>query len=325
MGAILIFTNKEDIHADLVIKKLRERGEFVFRFNSDDFPVNSKITITLEGGQLKIKFTTRKGTLCAEDIKSIWFRRWSPIGIDPAIDETHRQFIEEETKMFMRGLWAVLKGFWVNNPNIIFRAQNKIYQLMIAQEIGFNTPYTLFSNSPDDSSRLSEQYPALAYKSMSGGLIQESSTHKEVVLTKRLPQRNKTLFESVRYCPSLLQPYIEKKYELRITVVGDQMFPCAIYSQDAKSDEVKIDWRRHYELENIKHEACRLPAKIEEKCRCLLARLEINFGAIDMIVSPDDEYIFLEINPNGQWLWIEQLAGLKISDALANILIRAKP
>ncbi len=138
---ILIFTNKDDIHADLVLEKLRKRGECVFRFNSDDFPMNSSVAITAKGSQRTIKFITPKGTLCGNDIKSIWFRRWKHIGIDPAIDETHKRFIREETKMFMNGLWMMLKGFWVNNPNIIFRLQNKIYQLMVAQEIGFTTPH----------------------------------------------------------------------------------------------------------------------------------------------------------------------------------------
>lgn len=125
----------------------------------------------------------------------------------------------------------------------------------------------------------------------------------------------------LKNCPVILQPYIEKLFELRITVVGEKVFPCAIHSQN--SQRTLEDWRR-YDLSNTPHKIYPLPPNIEGLCVNLVKALELKFGCIDMIVTPDKEYIFLEINPNGQWLWIEQLTGLPISQTLAELLIAGK-
>lgn len=101
--------------------------------------------------------------------------------------------------------------------------------------------------------------------------------------------------------PSIFQPYIEKDFELPIVVVGRHIFACAIHSQ--QSDRSREDWRR-YALENTPYLPYMLPAEIEARILVFMDRLWLVFGSIDMIVTPDGEYIFLEINPGGQFDWI---------------------
>jgi len=117
--------------------------------------------------------------------------------------------------------------------------------------------------------------------------------------------------------PILAQEYIEKKLELRITIVGQKMFTCAIHSQD--SEQTRIDWRR-YDFRNVKHLPYQLPEKIKQKLHKLMKIWNLSFGAIDMILTPEGKYVFLEINPNGQWLWIEQLTEMPISRVIAELL-----
>lgn len=97
-------------------------------------------------------------------------------------------------------------------------------------------------------------------------------------------------------------------------MVGNKIFSAKVDSQ--KLEETKIDWRKR----KIPFQPYLLPNEISEKCLALTQKLNLSFGAIDIIRSKSGEYIFLEINPNGQWAWLETEAGLKISDEIINFL-----
>jgi glutathione synthase/RimK-type ligase-like ATP-grasp enzyme len=120
---------------------------------------------------------------------------------------------------------------------------------------------------------------------------------------------------------SYLQNYIEKAYELRITVVGKKVFACKIDSQPLDDNKGKIDWRQGYE-HGLKHEVYDLPQAISERCVLFLQQFGLHFGCFDFIVTPASDFVFLECNPNGQWLWIEDATGLEISKAIAAALIK---
>ena len=121
--------------------------------------------------------------------------------------------------------------------------------------------------------------------------------------------------ETMKMTPSIFQKYIEKEYELRITVVGEEIFAAKVLSQ---SDcETIVDWRR----KNLRFQCCEVPEELNEKCCQMMKRLGIAFGAFDFIRTKEGQYYFLEVNPNGQWVWIENDTGLKISDAIINYLL----
>jgi len=118
----------------------------------------------------------------------------------------------------------------------------------------------------------------------------------------------------------VFQEYIPKALELRISIVGHQVFAAAIYSQ--MTERTKHDWRR-YDLEKTPHAVYILPAGVERACIDIVQHYGLAFAAIDMVVTPQGDFVFLELNPNGQWLWIERLTGQPISDAIADMLVRA--
>ncbi|HWN70612.1 MAG TPA: hypothetical protein VNM90_23390, partial [Haliangium sp.] len=120
--------------------------------------------------------------------------------------------------------------------------------------------------------------------------------------------------------PVLFQARVPKQVELRITVAGESVLAAEIHSQSTK--RTQIDWR-HYDQGHTPYRAHALPDEIRRACLALVARLGLRFGAIDMIVTPDDRYVFLEINPSGQWMWIENETGLPISDAVCDTLLGA--
>jgi len=120
--------------------------------------------------------------------------------------------------------------------------------------------------------------------------------------------------------PMVLQKYVPKKYEVRVTIAGDRVFSCKINSQDSPNNATRIDWRI-YDFENVKFTAMEIPSDIKEKCIRLTKMLGLKYSAMDFIYDPDGNYWFLEVNPNGLWMWIEQLSGLPISEAIADLLI----
>jgi len=115
----------------------------------------------------------------------------------------------------------------------------------------------------------------------------------------------------------LFQEYVSKSIELRITVVGDVFLAAAIHSQESKMS--KIDWRR-YDLDHTPHSPFELPSETKLKLRAFLDHFGLVFGAIDCVLRPDGEIVFLEVNPGGQWLWIEELTMLPIADSIAAYL-----
>jgi hypothetical protein len=126
----------------------------------------------------------------------------------------------------------------------------------------------------------------------------------------------------VRYCPVTVQPYVDKRVELRVTVVGDRVFPVALDSQ--WTNHTRHDWRRgdHHHGRYAIHD---LPPDHAQRCVELVRRLGLCFGAIDLILTPDGRYVFLEINPNGAWLWMQRTTGLPIGAAICDVLMSREP
>jgi len=240
--------------------------------------------------------------------------------------------------------------FSVNPRQNEHKANIKVYQLQVAKEVGLCVPLTLITNQPDEVRSFVANnsgitlFKPIAGASVGGGParftkeIEESYAgqfalppaqpidepeHVNYAVFARIltPERMEQL-DRIVACPVAFQVYVEKRLELRITIVGDIIFPAEIHSQEY--EDTKIDWR-HLSLTPDAvptHEKHTLPDEISSKLLLLMKHLGLVFGCIDMILTPDGEYVFLEVNPAGQWGWIEKLTGMPITDTLTDMLIR---
>jgi len=303
---ILIITHKEDFTADFVIEKLNTNKISYLRLNCEDI-FKDEFTLTLSPG-LNLSINN------VDNFDSVWFRRTKLPDIN-ASNKGETLFLLSDYESLFDNLFQVINAKkWLSNPYDVYRAENKLLQLKVAESLGFSIPKTIITND---------------YLKLKKFII--SSNNKAVIKPIRqgrvdLDDGTKTIFTNIidedvinkldefDLTPSIIQNYVAKKYELRITVVGDKVFSVKIDSQKSKLTEV--DWRR----EKLPMQKVQLPNDIEEKCIGLLKKLNISFGAIDIIVDENGNYIFLEINPNGQWAWIEMETGLKISDEIINFL-----
>ncbi len=315
---ILIVTNRQDQTADYLILELKKRNADYVRFNTEDFPQKVVIDWGISNQSVDGKFLINDRDINFSQIASIWYRRpVSPV-LDCNLGKEEKNFVIAESLTTVDGIWKTLDCFWVSNPDNIRKAENKLHQLTQASQVGFNNPQTLVTNNPESSTLFYETHEKdIIYKPLRKGRLSRGE-NQSVIFTNPVDRDAAGCFQNVKNSPSLFQKYISKRLELRITVMGDKVFAVSIDSQ--KYPKAIHDWRKALH-DGIPHNLFSLPSEIETKCKLLVKKLGLEFGAIDMIITPAERFIFLEINPNGQWAWIQQMCPeLPLRETLADIL-----
>jgi glutathione synthase/RimK-type ligase-like ATP-grasp enzyme len=325
---VLCLSYPSDPHLQAVLAKCEDADVAVFW--PPTYPQKQKLSYTWQNkGNDDLLITLLDGTTIeSSQITSVYWRRLRDTGLPEEDDTSFEAYNKTMSRPLIRAFeYAMPTAKWLSTPTSIVEADNKILQLMRANSLGFNLPPTYIGNDAKDARDFVNCH--------NGDFIVKQTDHYDKPLyVKRWygKQELKFSFTSKKFtkaqllthlphlanAPAIVQTYVPKKTELRITVVGDKIFPCSINAQN--SELGKVDWR-YYDMDNTLHEAYTLPTDVEQKCFALVKELGLNFGCIDMVVTPDDEHVFLEINPNGQWLWIENLLPeLTISQAIADFL-----
>lgn len=322
---IFVITHEKDAHGQHMVGLLRQLGESVRIIDYSQYPSRLEISFQADNNGDGLSFRFPDGEkIQANSVKSVLNRRQAdPVPESGFKDSRIADYIIRELRNFLEALPQITDCVWISDPDAVRKAGRKPYQLRLAKRLGFLIPDTIIGNYPETAKRFMENSEDdIACKTLWTPGIAVKRSDEEIgiqLFTRRLTKKESLDNSSrVHNCPIIFQRYIQKAFELRITVVRDRVFACAIYSQE--SEMTQEDWRR-YDLENTPHEIFQLPEEIERKCIDLVRTLGLFFGCIDMIVTPAGEYVFLEINPNGQWLWIEHLTGLPISQAIADLLV----
>jgi glutathione synthase/RimK-type ligase-like ATP-grasp enzyme len=270
------------------------------------------------------------------EVRSAWlWRGWQPHPLEERFRTlvtrpAQWRFFEQQWQTFYRGFSLLLaqRGvFCVNPPPWNTAFEEKCCQLALAAEIGLAIPPTLFTTRLPAARAFSDEHGgSLVYKPFRPylrmiGAESNRPSRLQRLLTNRVTPEQLVEGEGFLPTPGIFQPYVDKRLELRVVAVGRHLFACAIHSQ--RSERAREDWRR-YDLDNTPHEPYELPADVAAKLRALMGRLGLVYGAIDLIVTPAGEHVFLEINPNGQFDWVAELAGLPIYEHLAAMLLAGK-
>lgn len=305
---ILIISYKEDYTTDYVVNILNERKILYHRLNTDDIGTKHQISF-------KSDLDNRVTIDDYENFESVWYRRTKAPEIS-FLNVNEKLFFINDFKSFLNNLWASIDAKkWISHPEDINKAENKLYQLKLAQSIGFEIPKTIVSSDKNEIKNFYEKnHNGVIIKPLFCGRFNEEGDSK-LIFTNRVKEEHIHQIENFVSFPIIFQEEIIKKYELRVTVVNNMVFSAKVDSQS--NDNTKTDWRK----ERIKFIEYNLPDEIQEKCKVLVNKLNLKFGAID-IIKTESSYIFLEINPNGQWVWIENDTGLKISDEIIEYLTK---
>lgn len=321
LSMILIISDQHDEHANVVEKKLLAKQESVFRFNLD---VESLRSTKLSYSNDVWEITQGNKRFSSIDVTALWFRR---AFVELLLEEKE---IHDPDFLIWKNEWnKVLLGLYLSfadKPCLCplkqsYAAENKFLQQSIAKEIGFSIPKCITSNIKSKLIEFVESCDSEAVLKLHTQDFYKVGQDYKGIYVNKVSKDDLCEFNEYSENPITLQEYVNKDFEVRYTVVDGQHFCCRIDSQS--SDISKTDWRR-YDIANTPYFAIIPPIEIKKKIELLMEKLNLNFGALDFIVTPNGEWYFLEINSMGQWLWIEDLTNLNISDAIVEWLILYK-
>jgi hypothetical protein len=303
---LLVLSSKNDLAADYLILGLLERGLPYFRVNSEElssvkfrFEQNGSVAtvIALDGKKLDVGKVT-----------CVWYRRGLHPRVDQQVPSSLHSFVAGEIRHAWHGVLFGLNAMWVNPIDRVAIAEHKILQLQLARDLGFLTPKTIVSSVPADLIHFIRNVGRSICKPIYHGLVIDDEK-RESAFTRRVIEQDLEDHLAVSVAPVLLQEEVTRRADLRITVIGDEFFGVRITSPDRDI----VDWRKPGL--GIDYSTFEVGQDLRHLCQELLRRLGLVYGAFDFIEKPDGKVVFLEVNPTGEWAWLEDRLGLPMRAA----------
>ena len=302
---VLLISNRFDFSTDFIAVELANQGIDFIRINRDELKDYS-IEFDPIKPELKAQYKDYFFTISTEHLKSIYYR--APTFLRDIFQEglcEEEQLIRTQWAAFVRSLCVFENVKWLNNPIDIYKAEIKPYQLFVANKLGMSIPKTIVSNLT-----LNSNFEYQAIKSIDTAIV--SSGENEGFVYTEIYKRNE--LEEVKYTsPFFLQQGLVPKIDIRVTVVESDVV--AIKITGVK--EIDEDWRRY--KNELTYSVFELPKIVYDFCINYTRKLNLNFGAIDLILH-NNEYYFIEINPTGEWSWLQQNTGYNFDKLIVKSL-----
>lgn len=306
---ILIVSVSDDLHANVILGKLKERGYKDSHLIASDLIATSQsisINITNQGVDGYLADGGRRISL--RDAKVLWLRR--PRAVQLLDESAHAaqslELINNDCRVGLNGLITTsFHGKWISAPAATQQASDKVFQLLAAKFGGFRIPATMVSQNRDEVIEFFERCDHnIIVKTLAG-------TNNAFLLTRRLANPRDIASEAFAVCPAIYQENIPGTDHLRMNVFGDRSYAALIRSTE-------LDWRPDL---RVPVTAWSVPAELHRKARGVLDHLGLEMGAIDLKITPAGEFVWLEVNPQGQFLFLDALTKLNLADRFADYLI----
>ncbi|MEV7654302.1 ATP-grasp ribosomal peptide maturase [Streptomyces anulatus] len=307
---VLVATEADDLTADMVISELNRRSVPVTRFNPAD--IGAALTVSARFGSCPApaagQLRTPSRTVELAEVRSVYWRR--PVW--PAFDHLgsdDARFAAAQTRYGLGGTLYALDGpLWVNHPLRNAAADYKPAQLAVAQRLGLTVPPTLVTNDPDEARSFVDSHDQVIFKTLRWTPYQRGGVP---VTGWADPVMAKDVDKRVAVVPHLFQAVVNKAADLRVLVVGREVFAVRIESG-------MLDWRKDYSA--LSYCVVDLPDRVEKALLAYLDHFGLASGSFDFAVDEGGGLWWLELNPNGQWGWLEESTGLAMSAAFAELL-----
>lgn len=313
LGSVLIASTSLDESTNTVLLELNRLGLPTLRLDTESFPFDAELSAEFSGSP-RLSWGADHPS---EQLRSIWYRRVRtperPSDMNPGVYD----FCIRESRSTLLGMLLTASVPIMSPPAAVWAAENKCYQLARARDVGLPIPRTLITNSPAAIRSAFNTFPrGMVIKPARSGFV-DYGPEQHAIYTNRFLAEHLEHVDAARLCPAIYQEFLEKDCDIRVTIVGKRIFVAEI---DSQSDpEATVDWR-HTTRPDLPHRPGVLSTEIESGLLALCDALGLVFGAIDLVRTKDGRTIFLEINPNGQWLWLEDQLGFPISKAVAHWL-----
>jgi len=301
---VLIVSNSDDAHARVIQKRLKEREIRVSRIDSDVFAKADNQAWHISASTEDDVSTWRKS-----DVDVVWYRKV----VFPEGDDVVTSFVRQE----LSGLFdAILTEYencrWVNPRIAISSASAKIAQLSVAKRIGLKIPDTIVTNSIDKLTNFAECHKGDIVAKPLRAQVVGTDTATRVIGTRQLPRMHYRA--ALTHAPCFAQEHLALRAEIRVVVFGSNLYAFRM-TTDTKADDLK-----QVPLRDIKHAPCQLDATTKRQLQALVHHYGLEFAAIDLAETDTDNLIFFEVNPNGQWLWLQFVTGVNLTDPFIDLL-----
>jgi len=298
---ILIITNSEDKTVDYFLRSVSNTH---FRFNTDNFLIDYDFDFSQEW---YIHDKNKDKLVNHNNIGGIYYRRpvLPYLNVKGINNDLLKQLQNEAYDLYDNFINSI-ETKYLNTKYNILKAENKLLQMKIAESIGFSVPKTIITNNKNALNIFMDKSKKYCIKPLYLGFF-ELNGKNFIPYTAII---EKTDYDLITNFPALIQEYIDKKYEIRVTCVGDKIFPVKILSQS--NNNTIIDWR----VDNcsaVDYKKMTINKSMKTMCLNLLSQFNLNFACIDLIISKNNKVYFLDLNPNGQWAWLDEILELGIA------------
>ena len=323
---LLLFSSTNERFTSLIEEHLGE--DRLFKFNLDANALKETF-VSIRETDLVIEQQNR--VIHLPDISGVWIKRQSVL-ITSEEEQTFCGFEDycnykiwkDEWNSIIKQIIAHLKFLGVpffDEADSILKAEKKILQLDVARAVGFPTPSTIVSNCKSDIQNFLSRHNDEGIIKLSTQPTFNEQKNVYFIYANKVSASDFEDMDHTINSPTIVQNYINKQYEVRYTFVNGEHFVCKIESQ--LSEKSKIDFRR-YDFANTPYSTIDAPEDITRKVTLFMQKLKLNYGALDFIVDYSNNWYFLEVNPVGQYGWIEYLTGLQITSSILQFLKNKK-
>jgi len=316
---VLVITDNFDTHADFICPKITHYDTRVFRFDTNNLE-RYQIDLMPDLSKLLLVDKSDGDLISADEITSVWYRRPSPDRkADELIDADGLKFFRGETKEWIKSITFALKHcFWVTAPWLLYESRIKSRQLSVAQALGLQVPRTLITMDPDSVKRFySECQDGMVAKPLKVPFVES----KESFYTLRVQEINPADLDNpaLYICPTVFQEKISVSHELRIVAIGHRLFAFKAVTKEKNALDIRSGG-----LGNVEYSACEISEALSSKIISMLSQFNTPFSSMDFLVDCDGREYFVDLNPNGQWLFLEFLTGVNMSDVFVEMLISCR-
>lgn len=305
---IVIVTATNDLHALVIQDELRKVGVYQCHIIECDRIAQREALTYGVAYDVEEEIVTSEGRKIAlSDASVLWLRRTrsNQILSLPVDDDSAHEIIDNDCRGGLTGfLVSHFKGKWISTPEATHRSADKIFQLDVAHKCGLRVPRTLVSQSRE---RVVDFFEACDGKIIVKTLVGAPSPFLQTV---RLSDPRAIDEASYAAAPAIFQEYIEGTDHLRLNCFGNASYAALIRTDD-------IDWRGNL---NVPIESYEVPPALHRSVRDVLDALELEMGIVDLKLTAAGEPVWLEVNPQGQFVFLDPLTDLGLIGKFAEYL-----
>jgi hypothetical protein len=309
---LLIVSNSKDATADYLSTALHSRSLSFLRFDTDTGL--DQASFKYSDGLPKLGMNGN--WYSAIEFRNVWYRRPERLTHPLIVDNAEGRLLLDEWSESLEAFFAhIPRCRWMNHPSLNAAASHKIEQLTTAVAIGFTIPSTLVTQDPVEARNFfEEQRGEIIVKPLSVGYVERSDGDCDsLIYTSRVMEHDLAQLSDLPACPTLLQQFIRKSADVRVTVVDHDVH--AVELKATGPDGAQLCDVRRDNMAHVIYKQIKLPNDVERRVRLLTEHYQLRFAAIDMAVDTNGEWIFFEINPNGQWAWLDQVGATDIASS----------